>query len=58
MFKKGQTCLDKFGVEARKVHLQRNDWGNPSITSTSNKIEYTKVLVDAEYAIQTDFKID
>lgn len=58
MYKNGQTCLEKFGLEARKVHLQRNDWGNPIMPSTKNKVEYTKVLVDAEYAIQTDFKID
>lgn len=58
MYRNGQTCLEKYGLEARKVHLQRNDWGNPNIPSTSNKMEYTKVLVDSEYAIQTDFKID
>nr|DAO70020.1 MAG TPA: hypothetical protein [Bacteriophage sp.] len=58
MFKNGQTCLEKFAVEARKIHLQRNEWGNPKLPPTVNKTEYTKVLVDAEYAVQTDFKVD
>ena len=44
MYKNGQTCLEKFGLEARKVHLQRNDWGNPVMPSTKNKVEYTKVF--------------
>ena len=43
----GQTCLEKFGIEARGEHLFRNEW--------RKDIQYTKSLVDAEYDIQNEF---
>ena len=44
-----QTCLEKFGMEARNEHLFRNEW--------RRALQYTKPLVDAEYNIQTEFKV-
>ena len=44
-----QTCLEKVGMEARKYHLMRNEW--------RKDLEYSKPLVDAEYLIQTEFKV-
>ena len=44
-----QTCLEKFGIEARKYHLLRNEW--------RKDLEYSKPLVDSEYLIQTEFKV-
>ena len=44
-----QTCLEKIGMEARNYHLLRNEW--------RKDLEYSKPLVDAEYLIQTEFKI-
>jgi phosphatidate phosphatase PAH1 len=44
-----QTCLEKFGIEARKEHLYRNDW--------KIDLQYTKALVDAEYMIQNEFPV-
>lgn len=44
-----QTCLEKMGIEARQYHLMRNEW--------RKDLEYSKPLVDAEYNIQTEFKI-
>jgi superfamily II DNA or RNA helicase len=44
-----QTCLERFGIEARKYHILRNEW--------RKDLEYSKSLVDAEYMIQTEFKI-
>ena len=45
----GQTCLEKFGMDARKMHLMRNEW--------RKDIQYTRPLVLAEYQIQTEFKV-
>jgi len=45
----GQTCLERFGMEARSAHLMRNEW--------KRDLQYTKLLVDAEYMIQTEFKV-
>ena len=45
----GQTCLERFGMEARSAHLMRNEW--------KRDLLYTKLLVDAEYLIQTEFKV-
>lgn len=45
----GQTCLERFGMEARNTHLLRNEW--------KRDLQYTKTLVDAEYLIQTEFKV-
>ena len=45
----GQTCLERFGMEARSAHLMRNEW--------RKDLQYTKPLVDAEYLIQTEFKV-
>jgi hypothetical protein len=44
-----QTCLERFGMEARSAHLMRNEW--------NRDLQYTKLLVDAEYLIQTEFKV-
>ena len=46
----GQTPLEKKGMEARGVHLNRNDW-------RKNYLEYSRALVLAEYAVQNEFKI-
>ena len=46
---KGQTCLESFAIEARKMHLLRNEW--------RKDLEYSKPLVVAEYEIQTEFKV-
>ena len=46
----GQTPLEKKGMEARDVHLGRNEW-------RKNYLEYTRALVLAEYAVQNEFKI-
>lgn len=45
----GQTRLERFGMEARSAHLMRNEW--------KRDLQYTKLLVDAEYLIQTEFKV-
>ena len=45
----GQTCLERFGIDARKEHLQRNEW--------KRDLQYTKTLVDAEYLVQTEFNV-
>lgn len=44
-----QTCLERFGIEARQAQLRRNEW--------LRDLQYTKTLVDAEYLIQTEFKV-
>ena len=44
-----QTCLEKFGIEARKEHLFRNEW--------KIDLQYTKALVDAEYMVQNEFPV-
>ena len=44
-----QTCLEKFGIEARKEHLYRNEW--------KIDLQYTKALVNAEYMVQTEFPV-
>lgn len=43
----GQTCLERFGMEARKEHLMRNEW--------KKDLQYTKALVNSEYEIQSEF---
>lgn len=45
----GQTCLERYGIIARKEHLMRNEW--------KKDLQYTKLLVNSEYDIQTEFKI-
>ena len=45
----GQTCLERFGIEARSEHLFRNGW--------RKDIQYTKALVDSEYSIQSEFMV-
>ena len=44
-----QTCLEKFGIEARKEHISRNDW--------RTDFQYTKTLVDSEYMVQNEFPV-
>lgn len=45
----GQTPLERVGMTARAEHLFRNEW--------KKDLRYTKTLVDAEYLIQTEFKV-
>jgi len=45
----GQTCLERFGMEARNTQLLRNEW--------KKDLQYSKALVDSEYMIQTEFKV-
>lgn len=45
----GQTCLERFGIVARNSSLMRNEW--------KKDLQYTKPLVDAEYMVQTEFKV-
>jgi len=42
--------LEMYGRQARGYHLMRNEW--------KKDIQYTRALVNAEYMIQTEFKID
>ena len=44
-----QTCLERFGIEARKEHLYRNEW--------KTDFQYTKALVNAEYMVQSEFPV-
>ena len=44
------SALEMYGIQARGYHLMRNEW--------KKDIQYTKSLIDAEYMIQTEFKID
>jgi hypothetical protein len=46
----GQTCLEINGMRQRELHLRQNTWRR-------NYQEYSKPLVDAEYNIQTEFKV-
>jgi len=45
-----QTCLEKYGIRLRAEHIEQNTW-------RKNDIEYSKPLIDAEYMIQTEFKV-
>lgn len=42
--------LEMYGRQARQYHLNRNEW--------KKDLQYTKPLVNAEYMIQTEFKIE
>ena len=42
--------LEMFGMQARKYHLNRNEW--------KKDLQYTRQLVNAEYMIQTEFKVN
>lgn len=44
------SMLEMIGMEARKYHLDRNEW--------DKGLQYTRALVNAEYTIQTEFKIN
>ena len=44
----GQTCLEKYGIEERQEHLQRNWY--------TKDYYYDKPLIDSEYQQKT-FKI-
>ena len=44
------STLEMVGMEARKYHLGRNEW--------NKGLQYTRQLVNAEYTIQTEFKIN
>lgn len=48
---KGETTLERIGREARENHLKRNEW-------VKRHIEYTKPLVQSEYDIQREFKVE
>ena len=45
-----QSCLEKYGIRLRAEHIEQNTW-------RKNDIEYSKPLIDAEYMIQTEFKV-
>ena len=47
---KNSSCLEQIGMAARGTHLNRNEW--------SNDMRYTKALIDGEYLIQTEFKVN
>lgn len=49
MINNNQSCLERFGMKAREAQLLKNSWKKCS--------PYTKPLVDAEYLIQTEFKV-
>lgn len=42
--------LEMYGMQARQYHLNRNEW--------RKDLQYTRQLVNSEYNIQTEFKID
>lgn len=42
--------LEMYGIQARGFHLNRNEW--------RKDLQYTRALVNAEYMVQTEFKID
>ena len=44
------STLEMYGAQARKYHLMRNEW--------KKDFQYTKALVNSEYSIQTEFKIN
>ena len=44
-----QSCLEKIGMQMRTEQLIRNEW--------KKDLQYTKPLVNAEYLIQTEFKV-
>lgn len=45
-----QTCLEHIGMRLRAEHIEQNLWRR-------NDVEYSKPLIDAEYNIQTEFKV-
>ena len=45
----GQTCLEKIGMIKRNEHILKNGW--------NKDMPYTKVLVDSEYNVKSEFKI-
>ena len=47
---KNSSCLEQIGMAARNAHLNRNEW--------SDDMKYTKSLIDGEYLIQTEFKVN
>jgi len=42
--------LELYGIQARGHHLMHNEW--------KKDLQYTKALVESEYMIQTEFKIN
>jgi hypothetical protein len=44
------SALEMYGRHARAYHLTRNEW--------KKDLQYTRALVNSEYMIQTEFKID
>ena len=42
--------LEMYGMQARQYHLMRNEW--------QKNLQYTRSLVNSEYNIQTEFKIN
>ena len=45
-----ESPLERFGTKIRADHLIMNEW--------RKNIQYTRALVNAEYMIQTEFKVD
>lgn len=48
-YKENVSPLQQFATEARRETLMRNEWAKDK--------EYTKALVNAEYRIQSEFKL-
>lgn len=44
------SSLEMYGMQARQYHLNKNEW--------RKDLQYTRALVNAEYNIQTEFKIN
>jgi len=44
------TTLEMYGMKARQYHLMRNEW--------KKDLQYTKPLIESEYMVQTEFKIN
>lgn len=45
----GQTCLENVGINQRQIQTFKNEWGKD--------MPYTKLLVQSEYMVQTEFPV-
>lgn len=53
----GQTCLESRGYTERHREIAKNKYTRRDDSEDSVYSEYTKMMVDAEYALQSDFEI-